>query len=70
MNKENDKMSELITLRCTVKEKNEIKRLAEVYADGNMSKYIINQAIYSDSVNANDSKIEWSNRRVNEDPPN
>jgi len=39
------KAEERIWIRCTTKEKNRIKALAEIYCEGSISKWVVHSAI-------------------------
>lgn len=58
------KLVEKIEIRCSVEEKNTIKMLALLYADGNMSAYIIDRVLYSNRKVLKDGDFELSQRRV------
>lgn len=59
-----EKLTEIIVLRVSEREKNTIKLLAQLYAGGNMSAYIVDRAIYSNRKMIADGDFELSNRKV------
>ena len=67
---EKEKLNSQIHLRCSRQEKNQIRMLAELYADGNMSAYIIDRVLYSNRKFLKDGDFELSTRRIKrEDAP-
>lgn len=71
MAKEN--LTERIIIRVSEREKNTIRLLANLYASGNMSAYIVDRVIYSDRKLINDGDFELSNRKIKgrvKNPPN
>jgi len=64
MTNEKEKLIERIELRVSRQEKNLIKMLAQLYAGGNVSAYIVDRVINTNRKFINQSNFELSERRV------
>ena len=64
MENQKEKLTERIILRVSEREKNTIKTLANLYAQGNMSAYIIDRALYSSRRVVKEENFELSKRLV------
>lgn len=59
-----EKLTERIEIRVTPKEKNVIKMLADMYANGNVSAYIVDRTINSNRAVIDENNFELSIRRI------
>lgn len=59
-----EKLTERIEIRVSIKEKNTLKMLADLYSEGNISAFIIDRALYSNRRVVRYNNFELSNRRV------
>lgn len=64
-----EKLTEKILIRVSLKEKNTIKMLADIYAGGNMSAYVIDRVLYSNRRVIKENNFELSKRRIQKDTP-
>ena len=62
--KEKEKLTCEIKIRVSIKEKNTIKLLSDLYAGGNMSAYIIDRVLYSNRRVIKESNFELSKRKI------
>lgn len=46
--KRDQRRARVVQFRCTEKERNKLKILANLYADGNLSEYLLTQALRAD----------------------
>ena len=61
-------LSERLELRLSIEEKNEIRRLAEVYGYNNMSAYVIHRTLYASRKTIKAEDFDYSDRRIKKAP--
>ena len=64
VNLEKEKLVEKIEIRVSRQEKNTIKMLADLYANGNVSAYVIDRVLYSNRKLIKSGDFELSDRRI------